>query len=225
MPDNFTISISLLSEPISTWSAYVTDLEKLSSKLKQNLKLNYDPIQIHLDVIDQSYNLDAKPQDFEFYENIAKSTRLKCDLHLMMKSLDQFVRNPKPFRAIFYHPRDILENRALTNQFSNNLNENSDMNWAINPDEHISMMTDKRILLMTVFPGKSGQKFIPPNDLNQKIVVQNNLQKIITFDGGITRTTLQKVKHLGQNFVIGSDFFKQDNKIQYLTEIMEILRS
>tara|TARA_Y100000590_G_scaffold40008_1_gene42665 strand:- start:114 stop:569 length:456 start_codon:yes stop_codon:yes gene_type:complete len=92
---------------------------------------------------------------------------------------------------------------------------------SLNPDTEISLILDhiekiNLVLVMSVFPGFGGQKFIP--DVIKKIEKLNKIkeEKKLTFDievdGGINFANSQIVKKAGANILVsGTTVFKENN--------------
>ena len=74
------------------------------------------------------------------------------------------------------------------------------------------------VLIMSVEPGKGGQKFIPDVLNKIKELKQNNL--IIEIDGGINDTNIEELKNIVDIVVVGSyitnssDYNKQINNLK-----------
>ena len=80
------------------------------------------------------------------------------------------------------------------------------------------------ILIMTVEPGKGGQKLIPFTIDKVKEVkdlcLKNGYEKLIEVDGGINTDTAQLVKNAGANMLVaGSAFFKADDPCAFVKEL------
>ena len=102
----------------------------------------------------------------------------------------------------------------------------------INPDTPVSAIKDvieecDMILLMSVFPGFGGQKFIP--DVLPKIEqVAKLVDKVgkeidIEIDGGITKENVKLVKDAGANVIAaGSTVFGEPDRAKIIKELREI---
>ncbi len=102
----------------------------------------------------------------------------------------------------------------------------------INPDTPTSAIADviddcDMILLMSVFPGFGGQKFIP--DVLPKIeeiakMVETSGKDIdIEIDGGITKENVRLVKDAGANVIVaGSTVFNEVDRAKIIRELREI---
>ena len=102
----------------------------------------------------------------------------------------------------------------------------------INPDTPVSALKPviedcDMVLLMSVFPGFGGQKFIEdvlPKIAEAKKLVEATGKDIdIEIDGGITRDNVKAVKLAGANVIVaGSTVFNEKDRaavIKYLREV------
>ena len=101
--------------------------------------------------------------------------------------------------CIMFHiesSEDVLKNLELIKSFS------IKCGLAINPDTKISELIPylpylDQILVMSVYPGEGGQKFIPESAERIKeireLINSYNLDILIDVDGGINDTVLDKV--------------------------------
>ena len=171
---------------------------------------------IHFDVMDNHYvpNLTIGPM-------VCKSLRedgIKdfIDVHLMIQPVNDLAKSFAEAGAdlISFHPEAV-----------DNINETIELikshgckvGIAINPDTTLSVLEDiiqdiDLILLMSVYPGFGGQKFIETTidkiqDAKKLIETQSH-HIFLEVDGGINHETIGKVAAAGANvFVAGSAIF------------------
>lgn len=92
-------------------------------------------------------------------------------------------------------------------------------------DEVLEMVD--MILIMTVEPGKGGQKMIPftvekVKEL-RKTLKARGLEKIIEVDGGVNMETAHLVTEAGANMLVaGSAFFKAENPKEFVRALREM---
>jgi ribulose-phosphate 3-epimerase len=172
---------------------------------------------IHFDVMDNHYvpNLTIGPM-------VCKSLRddgIKdfIDVHLMIQPVNDLAKSFAEAGAdlISFHPEAV-----------DNINETIELikshgckvGIAINPDTTLSVLEDiiqdiDLILLMSVYPGFGGQKFIETTidkiqDAKKLIETQSH-HIFLEVDGGINHETIGKVAAAGANvFVAGSAIFE-----------------
>jgi ribulose-phosphate 3-epimerase len=99
----------------------------------------------------------------------------------------------------------------------------------INPDTPVEKIADvipmcDMVLVMSVFPGFAGQKFIPEalDKLRQvKAIVEKCGKDIdIEIDGGITEENVEEVKKAGANVIVaGNTVFKAQDKTACIAKL------
>ncbi|MEG1710187.1 MAG: ribulose-phosphate 3-epimerase, partial [Clostridia bacterium] len=93
------------------------------------------------------------------------------------------------------------------------------------PIETVIPYLDKidMILIMSVEPGFSGQKFMPIALDKLKVIRELNKTILLQVDGGITIETFKLAKAAGANsFVMGNAFFKSENPKETVSNIKSI---
>jgi len=171
---------------------------------------------IHFDVMDNHYvpNLTIGPM-------VCKSLRddgIKdfIDVHLMIQPVNDLAKSFAEAGAdlISFHP-EAVENINETIELIKS--HGCKVGIAINPDTTLSVLEDiiqdiDLILLMSVYPGFGGQKFIETTidkiqDAKKLIETQSH-HIFLEVDGGINHETIGKVAAAGANvFVAGSAIF------------------
>jgi ribulose-phosphate 3-epimerase len=171
---------------------------------------------IHFDVMDNHYvpNLTIGPM-------VCKSLRddgIKdfIDVHLMIQPVNDLAKSFAEAGAdlISFHP-EAVENINETIELIKS--HGCKVGIAINPDTYLSVLEDiiqgiDLILLMSVYPGFGGQKFIETTiekiqDAKKLIETQSH-NIFLEVDGGINHETIGKVAAAGANvFVAGSAIF------------------
>ena len=171
---------------------------------------------IHFDVMDNHYvpNLTIGPM-------VCKSLRddgIKdfIDVHLMIQPVNDLAKSFAEAGAdlISFHP-EAVENINETIELIKGYG--CKVGIAINPDTSLSVLEDiiqdiDLILLMSVYPGFGGQKFIETTiekiqDAKKLIETQSH-NIFLEVDGGINHETIGKVAAAGANvFVAGSAIF------------------
>ena len=204
---NIKISPSILSADFSQLGNEIQKLENGGADM------------IHVDVMDGHFvpNLTIGPP---VIDNLRKYTKLPFDVHLMISPVHKYIKDFADAGAdiITIHPEatDKLEDsinliKKLNKKVGVSLNPNTEINTIISEIENIDL-----ILVMSVFPGFGGQKFIPEvidkiEDL-KKIKEKNNYNFDIEVDGGINFSNFKKVLEAGANILVsGTTIFKENN--------------
>ena len=174
---------------------------------------------IHVDVMDGHYvpNLTIGPP---VIKNLKKYTKLPFDVHLMISPVHKYIKDYAEAGA------DII---TIHPEATDNLNEsvnlikklNKKVGVSLNPDTDIDALTDEianldLILIMSVFPGFGGQKFIPEiiDKIKKlkKIKEEKNYNFEIEVDGGINYSNSKEVLSAGANILVsGTTIFKENN--------------
>ena len=174
---------------------------------------------IHIDVMDGHFvpNLTIGPPVIKELRNF---TRLPFDVHLMISPVHKYINDYAKAGSdiITIHP-EATKNLKDSIDLIKNLNKK--VGVSLNPDTDISILNNffkniDLILVMSVFPGFGGQKFIPDTikkikhlkDLKEK----NKYNFDIEVDGGINFSNSKDVINAGANILVsGTTIFKENN--------------
>ncbi len=172
---------------------------------------------IHLDIMDGHFvpNISFGPP---VVETVNRITDLFLDTHLMIENPEKYLRVFKDAGA-----DSITVHIEVCKNINNTIELIRDMGLkvgvSLNPDTPIEKVFDiiskvDMILIMSVFPGFGGQKFIPDTldriKKLKKYIEINKYKLLIEVDGGIDTTNIISALEAGVNvFVIGSTIFKQ----------------
>ena len=174
---------------------------------------------IHVDVMDGHFvpNLTIGPP---VIKTLRKFTNIPFDVHLMISPVHKYIKDYAEAGAdiITVHP-EATENLNDSINLIKKLNKK--VGVSLNPDTKISILKGHLsnvdlILIMSVFPGFGGQKFIP--DVIKKITnlkdikEKNNYNFDIEVDGGINFSNAKEVINAGANILVsGTTIFKENN--------------
>ena len=207
MKKNMKIAPSILS-------ADFANLEKEISILN-NSEADY----IHVDVMDGHFvkNLTFGPP---VIEKIRKYSTKPFDVHLMIESVDQYLESYSKAGAdiITIHPETT---NNLDNAISKIKSLGKKAGISLNPDVSLDKVlpvikTIDLVLIMSVYPGFAGQKFIP--DVLEKVKIlrekinKENLDVEVEIDGGINIDTAKVAKKAGANVLVAGTAVYSENK-------------
>ena len=174
---------------------------------------------IHVDVMDGHFvpNLTIGPPVIKALRNY---TKLPFDVHLMISPVHKYIKDYANAGAdiITIHP-EATDN--LVNSINHIKELKKKVGVSLNPDTEIDVIINlldqiDLVLIMSVFPGFGGQKFIPEvvkkiEELN-KIKMEKNLKYDIEVDGGINFSNSKIVLNAGANILVsGTTIFKENN--------------
>tara|TARA_B100000029_G_scaffold409021_1_gene410462 strand:+ start:82 stop:741 length:660 start_codon:yes stop_codon:yes gene_type:complete len=192
------------------------DFSKLGEDIKRLENSGAD--MIHVDVMDGHFvpNLTIGPP---VIKSLRKYTKLPFDVHLMINPVNKYIKDYSDAGAdiITFHP-EATANTLETINLIKSLNKKAGI--SLNPNTEIKTVEEHLdnvdlILIMSVYPGFSGQKFINDvvkkiKDLNQ-IRKKNNLSFKIEIDGGINFETSKIAIDAGVDILVsGTTIFKEN---------------
>ena len=193
------------------------DFSQLGNEIKRLEEGGAD--MIHVDVMDGHFvpNLTIGPP---VIKNLRNSTKLPFDVHLMISPVHKYIEDYSKAGAdiITIHP-EATDNLIDSINLIKKLNKK--VGVSLNPNtklDIIDKVLDKidLVLIMSVFPGFGGQKFIPEvidkikklKELKEK----NNYNFDIEVDGGINFSNFKEVLNAGANILVsGTTIFKENN--------------
>lgn len=174
---------------------------------------------IHFDVMDNHYvpNLSFGPV---VCESLKGRTLLPIDVHLMTERVDSLIEpfaNAGAFQITFHPDTTPHAHRTITAIHDHSMLAGIALNPSISV-AHIDYLLEQidLILIMTVNPGFSGQKFIdsmlPKIELVRKKIDQINRPIRLQVDGGINSATAALCHQAGADtFVAGNAIFNTSN--------------
>ena len=201
------ISPSILSADFSQLGKEIKKLEEGGADL------------IHVDVMDGHFvpNLTIGPPVIKALRNY---TKLPFDVHLMISPVHKYIKNFAEAGSdiITIHP-EATENLNQSISLIKELNKK--VGVSLNPNTQINIIETELsnidlVLVMSVFPGFGGQKFIPETINKIKELKEIKEKKNYTFDievdGGINFSNSKDVINAGANILVsGTTIFKENN--------------
>ena len=201
------ISPSILSADFSQLGKEIKRLEDSGADL------------IHVDVMDGHFvpNITIGPPVIKTLRNY---TKLPFDVHLMISPVHKYIKNFADAGSdiITIHP-ETTDNLTDSVQLIKQLKKKAGI--SLNPNTEINIIEKHLkeidlVLIMSVYPGFGGQKFIPQVIKKIKKLYQikkdNNLKFDIEVDGGINFSNSKEVISAGANILVsGTTIFKENN--------------
>ena len=206
---NIKIAPSILSADFSKMGEEVQSLEQNGADV------------VHCDVMDGVF-VNNITFGIKMIEDLRKITKLPLDCHLMIVHPEKYVERFAKAGAdiITVHYETCKENLKEVLQLIKSTGVKCGA--VINPDTPVEKIADviplcDMVLIMSVFPGFGGQKFIPESldKLRQvKAIAEANGKEIdIEIDGGVNFENVESIKQAGANVLVaGSTVFNAKDR-------------
>lgn len=186
----------------------------------------------HIDVMDGEFvENNTASLMLEYSEYIKQISNIPLDVHLMVKDVKSYVTsylglNPN---IITFHLEACKDKNEVMDLIKYIKENNCKVGIAIKPNTSLEEIYPflpyiHMCLVMTVEPGKGGQKLICSTidkikELNNYIM-SNNLELDIEADGGINLENINEVTDAGVNIaVVGSGILNSDNYSEYVKKL------
>ena len=201
------ISPSILSADFSQLGQEIKNLENSGADM------------IHVDVMDGHFvpNLTIGPP---VIKALRKYTNIPFDVHLMINPVHKYIKDYAESGAdiITIHPEATT---SLQESIDEIKKYKKKVGLSLNPDTKIDSIEKyldqiDLVLVMSVFPGFGGQKFIKhvlkKIEKISEIKNKENFKFDIEVDGGINFSNFKEVLEAGANVLVsGTTIFKENN--------------
>ncbi len=186
----------------------------------------------HIDVMDGEFvENNTASLMLEYSEYIKQISNIPLDIHLMVNDVKSYVTsylglNPN---IITFHLEACKNKNEVMELIKYIKDNNCRVGIAVKPNTNLKEVYDylpyiHMCLVMTVEPGKGGQKLIPSTiekikELND-YVIENDLEIDIEADGGINVDNIKEASDAGINVaVVGSGILNSDNYGEYIKKL------
>ena len=160
----------------------------------------------HIDVMDGKFvEKDTRKKMLDYANTIKQISNIPLDVHFMVEDIQTNIDKYIPFNPsiITFHYEACKDDEEVI-KYINYIKENG-IKPAISIKPNTSIEVIKKflpmlhmVLIMTVEPGKGGQKLIPETVEKakelKKYIEENNLDTYIEVDGGVNKDTISMVK-------------------------------
>ncbi len=210
------VAPSILSADFAAMGEAIREIERAGADL------------VHCDVMDGSF---VAPITFggQMVKNIRKITELPLDVHLMIEhpqtQIKFFADAGADVITVHYEACKKISPCYLKETLELIKSYGVKCGAVINPDTPAECIFDvldlcDMVLVMSVFPGYGGQKFIPATLENVKKLRAKAHLLDIEIDGGITADNAQTVRQAGANILVaGSAVFGAPDKAAAIAAI------
>lgn len=186
----------------------------------------------HIDVMDGKFVESDTSDRMKGYTNqIKQISNIPIDVHLMVEDVESFMEEYIPFspdRITFHY--EACKNKEEVTRFITKIKEYGiKVGISIKPNTKVEEIYEflpyiHMVLIMTVEPGKGGQKLI--KDCLKKTIKlkeyrqENDLSFDIEADGGINLETMEEVRKSGVDIaVVGSAIIKTEDYKETIKEL------
>ena len=220
------INLELDSQFMIAPSIIAGDMTNLENEIKRcvNGRADY----IHLDVMDGQF-VPAKTFDHNKIKELRSLTVIPFDPHLMISEPVRHVREYVEAGSDIITVHAEVCDESSFGEIHDLLKQNQvGVGLAINPDTDIPQWSYKflptldQLIVMSVVPGKSGQKYIPETHEKMKklnsILNENNFTGYIEADGGVN------LENIGSCFADGARAFVGGSAIIGQPDVRETIR-
>lgn len=210
------IAPSILSADFSKMGEEVRSLETCGADM------------VHCDVMDGVF-VNNITFGIKMVEDIRKTTSLPLDCHLMIvhpeKYVERFAKAGADIITVHYEACKDNLSEVLTLIKATGVKCGA----VINPDTPVSKIKEviplcDMVLIMSVFPGFGGQKFIVDalDKLREvrKIIDASGKEIDLQIDGGVTAENVDEIKEAGANVIVaGSAVFKAADRAAMIAKL------
>lgn len=194
----------------------------------ETAKIDY----FHIDVMDGKFVENNNLSLMEDYAlTISHISNVGLDVHLMVENVEEVMDTYIPLEpaTITFH-YEAIEDAERIKEIINTIKDNGiKVGLAINPETSIDKIKDflpyiHEILVMTVVPGKGGQKLIL--ETIQKVkelkdyLDNNDIDIDIAVDGGINNENASILTQAGSNILVAGSYVMNSN--DYITAIKKL---
>lgn len=188
----------------------------------------------HIDVMDGKFvEQNTEEKMYTFTNEIKQMSNIPLDVHFMVENIKENIDRYLTFKPhiITFH-LEACKDKEEVKKYIKYLQENEvKCGISIKPNTKVEEILEflpylHLCLIMTVEPGKGGQKLIPETVEKvrtlKKYIEENNLDTYIEVDGGINPETVNLVKEAGADIIVaGSAIISAENYKEVIDKLKE----
>lgn len=190
--------------------------KELVSKFNQT-----DVDYIHLDIMDGKF-VENKTWSISEIKKILTNNTKKLDVHLMVKNPYKFIMEYAllDVEYITFHYEATKNNKKINELIEKTKELGIKVGLSINPNTNVNEIEEflpklDLILVMSVYPGESGQTFMESVlykiDILDKLRKEKNYNFKIEVDGGINNENVLNLKEKNVDIVVSASFIQDGN--------------
>lgn len=183
---------------------------------------------VHIDIMDGKF-VKNKTWTFSEIKKLTSYSQLPLDVHLMVEKPEKYIEDYALLNTndIIFHYEAVKEIKSMINLIKS---YGLKVGIAVNPDTNVELLFPYLnkidiVLIMSVYPGESGQSFIENSlekikSLKEEIIKQE-VKTLIEVDGGINDETAVLCKEAGVDILVSASFIHKDiiNNVEILKKI------
>ncbi len=183
---------------------------------------------IHLDIMDGKF-VKNKTWTFSEIKKLTSYSHLPLDVHLMVEKPEKYIEDYALLNTndIIFHYEAVKD---VENMIDLIKSYGLKVGIAVNPDTNVEVLFSflnkiDLVLIMSVYPGESGQLFIE-NSLNKikvlkEEIIKQEVKTLIEVDGGINDENAILCKEAGVDILVSASFIHKDiiNNIDLLKKL------
>lgn len=183
---------------------------------------------VHIDIMDGKF-VKNKTWTFSEIKKLTSYSQLPLDVHLMVEKPEKYIEDYALLNTndIIFHYEAVKDIKSMINLIKS---YGLKVGIAVNPDTNVELLFPYLnkidiVLIMSVYPGESGQSFIENSlekikSLKEEIIKQE-VKTLIEVDGGINDETAVLCKEAGVDILVSASFIHKDiiNNVEILKKI------
>ena len=183
---------------------------------------------IHLDIMDGKF-VKNKTWTFSEIKKLTSYSHLPLDVHLMVEKPEKYIEDYALLNTndIIFHYEAVKD---VENMIDLIKSYGLKVGIAVNPNTNVELLFPylnkiDLVLIMSVYPGESGQLFIE-NSLNKikvlkEEIIKQEVKTLIEVDGGINDENAILCKEAGVDILVSASFIHKDiiNNIDLLKKL------
>ena len=186
----------------------------------------------HIDVMDGKFvEKNTEELMYEYANTIKQISNVPLDVHLMVENVKENIERYIPLEPniITFHYEACKNKEEIIGLIKLIRENNIKPAISIKPNTSIEEIKEflpslNMVLIMTVEPGKGGQKLIPETVEKvrnlKKYIEENNLETYIEVDGGVNKETIHLIKEAGADIAVaGSAIISAENFKEAIKEL------